>query len=217
MKQILIFFLFAAFASCQDSSKNDKLNDSTEIKSFADTTKLDTGEIKETTTTADLLPKIQVDKSSFKQEYRKLRKKGDEFEKSKFLFDASSPQYVNRNGVFLYINEAGPVLRFTIQYSAEDWLFIKNMVFNVDGTNYEYDPSDEFKRDNGEGGIWEWSDEIIGSDQFPMLQAIALGRKVKVKYVGSQYYKIVEISAKQQQAIKHILITYKGLLLGYNK
>jgi hypothetical protein len=212
----IVIGMLSACNSNKDNGKEQSINDSLVV----DTTLVDT-----TTTQSSanagydaslaLLKDIEVDSVTFKQIYKNCRTKGDEFSDSKFLFDRSSPQYVNMNGIFCYLNETSPGLRFCVQYYAEDWLFIKTMTFNVDGENFEYSP--DFKTDNGDGGhIWEWADQLVTDDELPMLIKLATGKKAKVKLIGAQYYDIKTITPKQQQAIKRMLMVYKGVLMGFN-
>jgi hypothetical protein len=163
------------------------------------------------------LKEIEIDEATFKKLYSNSRIKKDEFSEKRYIMDKSSPTYVNRNGVFCTLaykkNELAE-LYFSIQYYAEDWLFINRMIFNVDGENFNYTPSD-FKRDNGDGHIWEWFEESPSTSDYPMLVKLALGKKAKVKYNGSEYYQVAKITKAQQAGIKKILQIYKGVLLGY--
>lgn len=75
----------------------------------------------------------------------------------------NEPKYRNQNGVYLYFqvdqNGKPENLRFCIQYEDDDWLFIRNMIFNIDGENITFIPND-METDCGNGGrIWEWCDE----------------------------------------------------------
>ncbi|RFZ84593.1 hypothetical protein DYU05_02970 [Mucilaginibacter terrenus] len=160
---------------------------------------------------------VQVNVSVFKKLYRNAWKKKDPFSGSTVVYDKSSPRYVNYNGVFAYINmeSTGMELRFCIQYTADEWLFIKNMTFNAGGENFYYAPV--FKTDNGAGAIWEWSDDAVSDADLPMLIKIATSKKAKVKYEGDKYFKVVNISKAQQLALKKQLQIYKGLLLKYDK
>jgi hypothetical protein len=215
MRRILLIPVLALIFACNQRSEKEyqhladstKLSDSIKNASSVTTSVLDTGP----------LEKITIDSVSFKNLYKSCRKDGDEFQSDSFLYDYSSPQFVNRNGIFVYINEKGPTLRFAIRYYAEDWLFIKNMTFNVDGSNFDYIPANRFKTDSGDGHIWEWADDVVVDEDLPMMVSIATGEKAKVKFYGTQYYKIVDISQKQRDAFKHILQVYKGLLAGYKK
>jgi hypothetical protein len=164
------------------------------------------------------LKDIEVTPIEFKKLYKGSRKKGDEFSESKYLFDPSSPRYINANGVYCYIDDIKPKpeLHFKLQYYADDWLFIDQVIINTNGTNATYDW--EFERDNGDGMIWEWYDESVydpSTDQ--TLIDIANAKTAKVKFSGEHYYNVKIITPAQRMAIKKMLKIYKGLLLGYSK
>jgi len=161
------------------------------------------------------LSSIVVDASMFKKLYRNARKKHDQFSGNTFIYDQSSPRYLNINGIYAYISKEGNELRFTTQYTSKDWLFIKSMTFNAGGENFDYTP--DFKRDNGDGAIWEWSDEEVAEANLSMLVKIAISKKVKVRYEGDKYYDVATVTRTQQAALKRQLQIYKGLLLRYDK
>ncbi|QKJ30227.1 hypothetical protein HQ865_10780 [Mucilaginibacter mali] len=163
------------------------------------------------------LDAIKVDAPTFKKVYRNARKKYDQFSKTTDIYDPSSSLYVNVAGVFLYINKDtyGPELRFATRYLADDWLFIKEMTVNADGENFTMSP--EFKRDNGDGSIWEWSDARMGEDDLAMLVKMATAKKVKLRYDGDKYYHVVSITQTQQAAMKKMLQIYKGMILKYDE
>ncbi|WP_439697206.1 hypothetical protein ACFGVS_01715 [Mucilaginibacter sp. AW1-7] len=163
------------------------------------------------------LSSIVVDAATFRKLYRNARKKHDQFSGNTFIYDQSSPRYVNINGIFAYISteDSSYALRFTTQYTSKDWLFIKNMTFNAGGENFDYAP--DFKRDNGDGATWEWSDEEVPEANLSMLVRIAISKKAKVRYDGDKYYDVVTVTRTQQAALKRQLQIYKGLLLGYDR
>lgn len=163
------------------------------------------------------LSSIVVDAAMFKKLYRNARKKHDQFSGNTFIYDQSSPRYVNINGIYAYISkdDSGNTLRFTTQYTSKNWLFIKNMIFNAGGETFNYAP--DFKRDNGDGAIWEWSDEEVPDANLSMLVKIAISKRTKVRYDGDKYYDVVTVTHMQQAALKRQLQIYKGLLLGYDR
>lgn len=164
------------------------------------------------------LANIKVTPERFKKIYKSSRLKRDEFTKSTYLYDRSSPQYVNRNGVSCYVETDlfdNPRLHLSLQYYSDDWLFIQSAKFSVDGETIDYTPDDEFKRDSGDGKIWEWSDNVVSEYEVPLLAKVALSKTAKVKFIGKQYHDIKTVTPKQKLAIKNMLIIYKGLLLDY--
>jgi len=90
------------------------------------------------------------------------------------------------------------------------------MTVNADGENFT-GFGRTFENDNGNGLIWEWSDETVSDYNLTDLVKIANSKKAKIKYDGEHYYNIVNITTSQKAALKRQLAIYKGLLLGYSK
>ena len=137
------------------------------------------------------------------------REKKDEFSTSTFYIPKKAPMYRNRNGVYCYFGSEDGVtqynFRFVYQYYADDWLFIRSLIFNIDGDIITVTP--KMETDCGDGGkIWEWCDENVnynsaGIDEDFILK-IANAKSVKVKMNGSQYYDTRTLTAEQIKSIK---------------
>ena len=143
----------------------------------------------------------------------------DEFSDVVWVKPKSAPQYVNRNGIYCYFarnktdftspNSRAYNFRLVVQYYAEEWLFIRSMIFNIDGENYTFVP-DNMKRDCGYGGkIWEWCDESTRFDT-ALIEKIANAKTVKVKFNGSDYYKVKTLTPEQILSIKRTYEDYKA-------
>ena len=98
--------------------------------------------------------------------------------------------------------------RFVFQYYAEDWLFIRSIIFNIDGENITIYPNME--TDCGGGYIWEWFDENYSYD-LELIQKIANAKSVKMKLNGRQYYDTRTLTSTQINDIKLIYEYYKAL------
>lgn len=138
----------------------------------------------------------------------------DEFGERTWVYHNSTPKYTNKNSIHLYFqkddNDKASNLRFRVQYEAGDWLFIKSMIFNVDGENITFVP-DDMDTDCGYGGrIWEWCDEPA-SENSELVEKIANAKIVKVKFNGSQYYDTKTMSDKELQAFKETYQYFKAL------
>lgn len=145
---------------------------------------------------------------------KRFRYKEDEFENITWVHHITTPQYVNYNSIYLYFQKdkdgKASNLRFRVQYEGKSWLFIKNMIFNIDGDNFQIFTSD-MKRDCGAGGsIWEWYDESYNYRE-DLIERIAQAKVVKVKFNGSKYYNIKTMSPEEIQAFKETLEYYKAL------
>lgn len=123
------------------------------------------------------------------------------------------PNYADINYVYCYFSYADGISynpRIVFRYSDDDWLFIEYCIINADGEIFKYRPS-EFKRDNGSGVIWEWSDNLINSSDLRMINAIVNSKEVKIKYIGNQYSNVRKISKKEKTEIGQTMELYKRL------
>lgn len=142
--------------------------------------------------------------------------KKDEFSNKSWVQHKNAPKYRNQNGVYLYFqvdqNNHPSNLRFCVQYEDDDWLFIRNMIFNIDGENIRFIPND-METDCGNGGrIWEWCDELASlGDNMDIINKIAAANSVKIKMNGRQYYDTRTMSAKSLRAFKETLNYYNAL------
>ena len=139
--------------------------------------------------------------------------KKDEFESIEWVKPKSAPIYSNYNALYCYfaINDNKPNnFRFVLCYLDDDWLFIENAKFLIDGKVFDYYPN-EVKRDNDGGEIWEWWDQQVTYSDLPLLHAISECKSAKVKLNGSQYYKVVNITNKQKLNIKRSSDYYESL------
>ena len=144
--------------------------------------------------------------------------KKDEFNNITWVKPKNAPKYRNQNGVYCYFatkdGRATRIFRFVYQYSAEDWLFIRFMIFNIDGENITIIP--DMETDCGYGGIiWEWCDESVNNNTSGIdedfIKKIANAKSVKVKMVGRQYSDIRTLSAAQIKSIKNTYEYYLAL------
>ena len=140
---------------------------------------------------------------------KSFNQKKDEFSTKTWIEPKSAPKYRNRNGVYCYFStedgKAGSNLRFVFQYYADDWLFIKSMIFNIDDEIITITP--DMETDNGDGMIWEWFDLKVSkysSDGITedLIKKIANAQSVKVKMNGRQYYDTRTLSKEQIKSIK---------------
>lgn len=144
----------------------------------------------------------------------------NEFSDATYYRDKSSPGYVNRNGFFLTFSHSGKkgeskprTIYLKIQYHSDDWLFINDYQFAIDGKNYSLSP-EKIERDHGEGGmIWEWCSINLNynKDAFAIVKAIINSRTAKIRFNGSQYYDVKVISSSEKSALKNVLLAFEAL------
>ena len=196
-----IFFLLVIIGNCAGSDKENTIAESSSQMQLEEISPEDESKI----------DSIDVVKTKELKQY--FTEKKDEFSDVKWVEPKSRPKYTNQNGYCMYFSVNNGVVsnpRFLIQYESDKWLFIKNMIFNIDGENITFTP-EKMETDCGNGGrIWEWCDEYAGNLE-PLIKKIAYAKSVKIKLVGKQYYNIKTMSQKQIQYFKYSYEYYKAL------
>lgn len=138
--------------------------------------------------------------------------KTDEFTKVIWVEPKTAPKYLNRNHVYCYFavkDEEAYNLRLKIQYTADNWLFIQKYIFNVDGWSFDYNPS-EIKRDNN-STIWEWSDDKVTMFDQSLVDALVIGEKAKIRFVGQQYNKDRDLTQQELLSIQRTIQLYRAM------
>lgn len=202
---VTIIMLVIMVATC-DTETGKKYSTST----YTDTSQqLKNEEVKQASA-----PVNRVDQKTVKELKQYFTFKKDEFDSSGSVWvePKNRPRYTNVNSVFCYFQKTGNVVsnfRFVIQYTADDWLFIENYTFNIDGMVFDYYP-DDIKRDNN-STIWEWSDNNINSVDMSLINALASAKKVKVKFNGQQYSSKRALTKKEISYIQRTIKYYRAL------
>ena len=103
-------------------------------------------------------------------------------------------------------------LRLVCDYTADDWIFFKQITFVVDDERY-YKTFNYFDvvRDNAYGDVWEYVDIEVGSSEEELLWAIANSTQTIVRFEGDDYYYDFTVSANDKQAIRDMLTVYDAL------
>jgi len=160
----------------------------------------------------DSIAKVEQNNAIIAKCKTKFTHKQDEFSDVVWVTPKSAPKYRNMNGVYCYFameNDVATNLRFVFQYHSDEWLFIRNMIFNIDGENITIAPKMETDCGNG-GRIWEWCD--VSALLYPdVVKKIANSKSVKVKMNGSQYYDTRTLTSAQIASIKETYEYYLAL------
>lgn len=161
------------------------------------------------------IEKEKADKERLSNATKKLRSQYDEMNGVTWYYDKSTPQYTNYNSFHLYMGqkEGGkPWLRFRIQYTADDWLFIESFVIKTDYTSHTISTSyGQVETDHGSGKIWEWYDVKMDNRLYSIVIEIIESKSVKLRCNGKQYYKDRTLSAKEKQGLQNVLDAYEAL------
>jgi tetratricopeptide (TPR) repeat protein len=135
----------------------------------------------------------------------------DDFKDVLFYTHKSSPKGVSQAGVFAYIatNDYYTNLRFAINYSASEFLFIKSYIVKADDKSFDFES--DVKLDHSGGLIWEWTDRLVGSKDYEIIKAIAYAESAKIRFQGRDYYYDKEITEQEKEAFREILELYEAL------
>lgn len=146
---------------------------------------------------------------------KKLKTKYDDIRNITWYYDKSTPTYTNYNSFHLYMGKEKsgiPWLRFRIQYTADDWLFIESYIIKTDNGSHTITTKyGEVEKDNDSGDIWEWYDVPLNNETYNIIKDVINSQTVKLRYNGKQYYKDRTITATERQGLKNILDAYEAL------
>lgn len=153
---------------------------------------------------------------------KKLRLEEDLVRGIKFYYASTFPYYESygywgadvRCFVLPYLGVQGNSvwLRLVCDYTADDWVFFKKIIFAVDDQRYyRYYNYNDVVRDNAYGDIWEYVDIEVGEEEIELLKAIANSENTIVRFEGDTYYDDVVIKDSDKEAIKEILLIYEYL------
>lgn len=168
--------------------------------------------LSKTISNAERPKNTKIDSLEIKRLKPLFTEKKDDFEKSSWVQPKARPIYSNQNGAYCYFSKTdsgAENLRFKMQYAAEDWLFVENVRFNIDGEIIDY-YTGKWETDH-DSKIWEWSDEQVDVVSYITLKKIANAKTVKYRLNGSQYYKDKTLSQSAIKSIKNTLAYYEAL------
>ena len=158
--------------------------------------------------------KAAAEKARLAAATKNMRTNTDDVRGITFYKDITTTQYNDVKSLHLYIgkNETRTWLRFRIQYTADDWLFIDNFVIKADDQRFDMPSvSSLMQRDNAAGAIWEWYDGSVRASDMAMLKAIIACKSTTLRYNGKQYYSDSAITAAEKQALQNVLDAFVAL------
>ena len=197
--------------SCQSRVKNSSFSNDTDtvktIMESVDSTSVIEEQKKIAAEKAQLLErKAELDKLS-----KKFNQKKDEFSNKTWIFPNNKPKYRNRNATYCYFmkqNNEVRNFRFVFQYVNSDWLFIKDLIFNIDGKVFEYRRLD-FNTDCRGGQIWEWCD--LQLSDIDLIRSLENAKSIKIKMNGDKYYDTRTLNSATITSIQETIKYYKAL------
>ena len=219
MKRVLVYFAaILTVCACANSTVSNKHKEKEEARARLEREQFVRDSLKRDQEIKDSLALVERNAEIIARVSNNFIHEKDEFSNTTWVKPKSAPKYTNRNGVYCYFaTEEGKAhlnFRFKYQYYASEWLFIKNMIFNIDDENITIVP--DMERDSGNGGmIWEWCDVSVNSNDARIneefIKKIANAKSVKVKMNGSQYYDTRTLTAEQIKSIKEAYEYYIAL------
>jgi hypothetical protein len=146
------------------------------------------------------LKRLEVLKKNFKYDY-------DSFNSTGWYLHKYLEKLISSNKCCLsaHVNATG-IIYLESQYCGDEWMFHTQIKVKITDTIYESEIVETFNKLNvtrhSEGRVWEnvryFQDQTIN-----MIKAIYLSKSnsVKVRFIGRQYYKDIELSNKEIIAI----------------
>ena len=197
--------------SCQSRVKNSSFsNDADTVKTIMESVD-STSVIEEQKKIAAEEAQLQERKAELDKLSKKFNQKKDEFSNKTWIFPNNKPKYRNRNATYCYFmkqNNEVRNFRFVFQYVNSDWLFIKDLIFNIDGKVFEYRRLD-FNTDCRGGQIWEWCD--LQLSDIDLIRALEKAKSIKIKMNGDKYYDTRTLNSATITSIQETIKYYKAL------
>jgi hypothetical protein len=144
-----------------------------------------------------------------------LNRTDDAFKGAIIYRHKDAPYLVSsRTALHCYIIQVGegePRLRMTLQYVANDWLFVQKYSVKADGDVIPLHSAEFFdvERDNSGGRIWEWVDEPVDETRLKHLANIASAKKSIIRFEGKQYYRDFEIPDYDRESLTLMLNAFQ--------
>ena len=136
----------------------------------------------------------------------------DEMEGVDWYYSQAFRSRVLDNNIRAYIGKQGSRvwLRFEMTYEGNEWLFVRSVLFKVDGETYELKNGflDSWEVDNYGSTVWEWKSEVVDKYKWKLINKISESQKATMRYRGQQYRHDREISNEEKLALKAVISYY---------
>lgn len=216
MKHSLFFIITSIgcgiiLSSCQSRVKNSSFYNDTDTVNTVMESVDSTSIIEEQKRIAAEEARLQERKAELDKLSKNFNQKKDEFSNKTWIFPKNKPKYRNRNATYCYfMKQSNEVrnFRFVFQYVNSDWLFIKDLIFNIDGKVFEYRRLD-FNTDCSGGQIWEWCD--LQLSDIDLIRSLENAKSIKIKMNGDKYYDTRTLNSATITSIQETIKYYKAL------
>ena len=189
-------------SSCQSRVKNSSFSNNTDTVDTNMESVDSTCIIEEQKRIAAEEARLQARKAELDKLSKNFNQKKDEFSNKTWIFPNNKPKYRNRNATYCYFmkqNNEVRNFRFVFQYVNSDWLFIKDLIFNIDGKVFEYSG----------GQIWEWCD--LQLSDIDLIRSLENAKSIKIKMNGDKYYDTRTLNSATITSIQETIKYYKAL------
>ena len=220
MKKVLSFLAIGAicmesvFSSCQSKVNNpshDEMDSTGIFDKEIDSAAIIAEQKEIAAEKAAAAERVQKKKEELDRLAKNFKQQKDDFSDKTWIFPIDKPKYRNRNATYCYFmkqNNEVQNLRFVFQYVGSDWLFIKDLIFNIDGKILAYRSLD-FKTDCGGEQIWEWCDLQLSDTD--LIRALEKAKSIKIKMNGDKYYNTRTLKPATITSIQNTIKYYKAL------
>ena len=111
---------------------------------------------------------------------------------------------------YLGMDNSSCWLRLIYNYTGDDWVFYKSVIFAIDGEqHYESFNYFDIVHDNESGDVWEYIDVEVTDSDVELLKKIANSNETIVRFQGDDYSHDYVIPATDKQAIKTVVEVYE--------
>lgn len=148
----------------------------------------------------------------------KCRVEEDKIQGVKWYYSKVQPVYANTRSYvlpFIGMNNKNEVWLCAIfDYTGDNWVFFKSIIFSVDGKNTTktYNYFRDIVRDNKYGDVWEYVLTPGGEEYRDLFWSIANSDETIVRFDGDRYCEDIVISREDKAAIKEILTIYEAMI-----
>lgn len=104
------------------------------------------------------------------------------------------------------------ILSLLYTFVADDWLFIDELIFNVDGEVYHLKPDSTSSDIFDSGDIYEAGTKVITRNDFDLVEDIIRGETVLVRFSGSDGSYDYTLTDEEKGVIEYSYLVYQALV-----
>lgn len=143
-----------------------------------------------------------------------MNKEEDRVRNLRFYYPKVYPEYIDtRCYVLPYLGQDGKNtwLRLMFDYTGDDWVFFKKVLFAIDGElftrSFTYR---DIVHDNDSGVVWEYID-VEGEPYIDLLWKVANSQETIIRFEGDDHIHDFTVKSSDKEAIREVLTAYEAL------